>query len=207
MIFDIDELNLPFKTVLSNGEKSDNKQIGERLLSEAVMFSKPSPPEGLLLQDKHILYVQVFGAGRHLNGVILQPANPSLPASDFLSKIQPAIQHANSILPKHSRLVSELIIVAPPNKLFATTDKGTIKTKETLDKFEEEIESGYAALEDGGAGEEWAFEGSVANYSDLKRFVRSAVEGILGHEVPDSGDVFEHGESGHVLPCVRTWHN
>ncbi|KAF8525682.1 male sterility protein-domain-containing protein [Gautieria morchelliformis] len=163
-------------TVLSNGEKTDNKQIEE-----------------LLLADKRILYVQVFGAGCPMNGIVLQPRDNSISASDFLSQIQPTIEHANTIIPKHSRLVRELIIVAPSDKPFAISDKSTVKKKETLDRFQVEIEAAYKILDEGGGGEDWAFEGNVTDEKDLKRFVRSAIYQVLGEGVADDEDLFEHG--------------
>jgi hypothetical protein len=138
--------------------------------------------------------VQVFGAGRPLNGVILQPSDPFQSTTEFLSQIQPTIDHANSVLPRHSRLVPELIIVASQEKPFATTDKGTVKTKETLDRYENEITSGYAALEDGMEGGEWVFNGNVASPHDVKEYLRNAVNGLLGNNVPDTADLFEQGK-------------
>ncbi|KAF8492941.1 male sterility protein-domain-containing protein [Gautieria morchelliformis] len=163
-------------TVLSNGEKTDNKQIEE-----------------LLLADKRILYVQIFGAGRPMNGIVLQPRDNSISASDFLSQIQPTIEHTNTIIPKHSRLVRELIIVAPSDKPFALTDKSTVRKKETLDRFQVEIEAAYKILDEGGNGDDWAFEGSVTDENDLKKFVRSAINQVLGEGVADDEDLFEHG--------------
>ncbi|KAF8461661.1 hypothetical protein JB92DRAFT_3137078 [Gautieria morchelliformis] len=149
--------------------------------------------EELLLEDRRIHYVQVFGSGRPMNDVILQPRDSSISASEFLSQIQATIEHANALIPKHSRLVRELILVAPADKPFATTDKATVKKKETLDKFQLEIEAAYEIMEEGGNGEDWAFEGSVSDEKDVKRFVRSTIHQVLGKGVPDGEDLFEHG--------------
>jgi hypothetical protein len=130
-----------------------------------------------------------------MNGVILQRRDNSISASEFLSQIQPTIEHANDLIPKHSRLVRELILVAPADKPFATTDKATVKKKETLDRFQPEIEAAYEIMEEGGNGEDWTFEGSVTNEKDVKRFVRSAVQQVLGKRVPDDEDMFEHGKT------------
>lgn len=129
-----------------------------------------------------------------MNGVLLQRRDTSITVSDFLSQIQPIIDHANSVLPKHSRLIRELILVAPLDKPFATTDKGTVRRKETLDRFQQEIDIAYDMLEEGGSGEDWAFEGSVSNETDLKGFVRSTIQQVLGANVPDDEDLFEHGK-------------
>lgn len=152
-----------------------------------------SPLESLLLQNKHIRYVQVFGVGRPLNGVILQPSDLSQSASEFLSLIEPTINNANTTLPLHSRLVSELIIVASQNKPFAITDKSTVKTQETLDRYADEITRRYAMLEEGQEGT-WVFNGSVANLHDVKEFLRTTVRALLDTDVPDTADLFENGE-------------
>jgi hypothetical protein len=130
-----------------------------------------------------------------LNGIILQPRDNSISASDFLSQIQPTIEHANTIIPKHSRLVRELIIVAPSDKPFALSDKSTVRKKETLDRFQVEIEAAYKILEEGDGGEEWVFEGNVTDEKDLKKFLRSAIYQVLGEGVADDEDLFEHGNS------------
>ena len=101
-----------------------------------------------------------------MNSVILQPTDPSASIQDFLSQIQPTIQHANGILPKYSCLVPELIIVAPPARLFATTDKGTVRAKDTLDKFLGDIEDCYAMLADGQSATTWEFDGSASSEHD-----------------------------------------
>jgi hypothetical protein len=96
-----------------------------------------------LLQDKRILYVQVFGAKHPMNSVIIQPVHPSVMTSELLTQIQPSIDYAHEILLQHFRLLPELITVATPDRPVATTDKGTVKSKETLERFEQEIESAY----------------------------------------------------------------
>ena len=143
-----------------------------------------------MLRDNRIRYVQVFGTGWPMNGVILQPTDPSASIQDFLSQIQPMIQHVNSILPKYSHLVPELIIVAPPAHPFATTDKGTVRAKDTLEKFLGDIEDCYATLADGRLATTWEFDGSASSEHDVKTFLRGMVEKVLGHDIPDEGDLF-----------------
>ena len=179
--------------MLSNGEKTDNKQIGRCIYNSRKFYLTASFLEGLLLRDQNISHVQVFGAGRMLNGVILGPSNPLQSTPDFLSQIQPTIDHANSVLPHHSRLVPELIIVAQHDKPFATTDKGTVKAKETLSIFETEITNSYVTLEGGG---EWVFDGSVTNPHDIREFLRKAMKGLLDKDFADTADLFEQG--GHI---------
>jgi hypothetical protein len=137
-----------------------------------------------------------------MNGVVIQPADSSVPPSEFVAQIHPTIVHANSILPKHSRLLPELIIIAGPDRPFAMTEKGTFK-KETLDLFLDEIQSAYDALERNGEGMEWKFTGSIGEKNDTKIFVQSAVLSVLGKEISDDADFFEHGESAYSRDAYR----
>ncbi|KAF8501962.1 hypothetical protein BU17DRAFT_58804 [Hysterangium stoloniferum] len=164
-------------TVLSNGEKTDNRQI-----------------ENLLLQDPNIQHVVVFGAGRSLNGALIDPSsafNGDIPT--FLDTISPTITNANNIIPTHSRLLPELIIVARRDKPFALTEKGTIKRGVVMETYKAEIEAAYHRLEEGNLDSAWQFEGDLANVEDIRTYMRRVVLDVLGKVVPDTMDLFVYG--------------
>ncbi|KAF8588600.1 acetyl-CoA synthetase-like protein [Ramaria rubella] len=125
-------------TVLSTGAKTSNKQLTD-----------------LLLQDPRIHHVLVFGTSRPLNGVLIQlhddapnphshpNATTPLPPPLFTPSELAAL---NTRLPLWSRLVPELVLVAPPGRRFAVSDKRTVKRGETLAMWGEEIEEAYGRL-------------------------------------------------------------
>ncbi|KAJ3573323.1 hypothetical protein NP233_g2511 [Leucocoprinus birnbaumii] len=121
-------------TVLSNGEKTDNRQI-ELLMTECPLING----------------VIVFGAGRPLNGILVRPNTSSAPftsPSDFLDSIWPTIEYINTIIPSHSRILRQMVIVADlEKKPFVESDKGSIRTKDTLTLYDDEISAAYEALE------------------------------------------------------------
>ncbi|KAH7905379.1 hypothetical protein BJ138DRAFT_779746 [Hygrophoropsis aurantiaca] len=160
-------------TVLSNGEKTDNGQLESLITSNALV--------------RHAI---VFGEGRVQNGVIVLPSAPAWDVEDVLCNIWPTVEHANSIVPQHSRLVKGLVLVADASKRFALTDKSTIRRSETLSMYTVEIEAAYLRLQAG------AMSGNLPEADDrdgILSFIRKTVEDILGKPVADSVDLFESG--------------
>ncbi|OCH87211.1 acetyl-CoA synthetase-like protein [Obba rivulosa] len=159
-------------TVLNNGEKTDNGQLG------------------LISQSSLVQHAIVFGEGRFQNGIIVQPSGASWSPEKFLEAVWPTVVHANTVIPKHSRLVKELVLVADPNKKFVLSDKATVRRQETLRLYELEIEQAYDRLEQGtsthvlpAADDD---EGALA-------YIRRVVGELLGKDVQDDANLFDYG--------------
>jgi len=124
--------------------------------------------------------------------------------AEFLKEISPIISHTNTIIPSHSRLIPELIIVASPDKPFATTDKGTVRKGETLKLYEKEVENAYRTLENGVDHSrtivEWPFKGEFTDVDAVREFVKDVIRTVLRDklgtlvEPSDNDDIFEHGQ-------------
>lgn len=167
--------------VLSNGEKTDTKQI-----------------ENLLLKDPHISRVVVFGSGHFLNGVILEPAETGGTEFEFLNKIWPTVVHANEIVPKHSRLLREMVLVRSDVKPIVLTDKGSVKTNETLRLYSSEIEEAYSRLEiDSQAPVPVP---KTLDHAHLLVFVKTVVLEALGRNINERSNLFDNGaDSLHAI--------
>ncbi|EMD36404.1 hypothetical protein CERSUDRAFT_84555 [Gelatoporia subvermispora B] len=160
-------------TVLSNGEKTDNLQL-----------------ESLLTESPLVKYAIVFGEGRFQNGVIIQPSTSSWTYDAFMTSLRPIIEHVNSVIPKHSRLVKDLILIAPPWKPFILSDKATVRRHETLNQYEAEVEDAYAKLESGAGGE--PLPESDDNEGTLA-YIHKLVTRLVGKDVSHNADLFDHG--------------
>lgn len=145
--------------------------------------------------DLNIARVVVFGNGRFLPGVILEPAVAvaASDASEFIDVIWPTVERLNSLVPKHSRLLREMILIQNPSKLFVLTEKHSIKNKETLALYAEEIDLAYANLEGGS---------TVAvplpirfDYETVVVFVEAVVTKISGLKLARDANLFQHGAS------------
>ncbi|KAJ7457005.1 acetyl-CoA synthetase-like protein [Mycena latifolia] len=124
-------------TILSNGEKTDNKQL-----------------ENLLCASPFINAAIIFGTGRFLNGAIVCPPAPLAgepEAVAYLDTVWPhIIENVNTIIPQHSRLIRPLVLVVASAKLFVLTDKQSIKRNVTLNLYADQIEAAYRRVEEDG---------------------------------------------------------
>lgn len=143
----------------------------------------------MLLQNLHISSVIVFGGGKPFNGVLLVPREEVKvgQASTFIDNIWDTIEEANRLLPSHSRLIKEMILVADPHKPITKTDKGTIRVADTLALYSDEIEAAYTELES-----TRAIVPKQAN-STLRDQIREAVYRVAQRDIRDDEDVFLAG--------------
>ncbi|KAF9441936.1 acetyl-CoA synthetase-like protein [Macrolepiota fuliginosa MF-IS2] len=174
-------------TVLSNGEKTDNRQI-----------------ELLLMDDPLINGVVIFGTGRPLNGVLIckDPSAENLSAEEFIIAIRPTIERVNTIIPNHSRIIKQMLIVADAhNKPFMRTDKNTIKAKATLELYKGEIDAAYDSLE---AEAESEAVQDINGPEEIVEYVRGVVSKVAERPFGDNDDFFENGlDSLHAVQ-IRT---
>lgn len=163
---------------------------------ELIRFS-----EALLCSSPLVSHAVIFGAGRFLNGTILTPARPLVPyneetANAFLDEIWPhVVSNVNSVVPRHSRLVRPLVLVASPDKPFLFSDKGTIKGRASLAQYDEVIDAAYRFVESGDDGTEYGtpLPFDPFNGASVEAYVRKLVSDVLGHAVEPNKDLFTAG--------------
>ncbi|KAF8797717.1 acetyl-CoA synthetase-like protein [Phlegmacium glaucopus] len=176
-------------TVLSNGEKTDNRQL------EVALCASPLVSQAI-----------IFGTGRFLNGAILLPRSSlAYDSADsvatYLANVWPHIEHVNRIIPQHSRLIRPLVLVAKPDKPFLVSDKGTVKSKASLALYEEEINVAYIDLENG-ADMKMSF--NPRDRGSTKQFIGALISDALGHAVEVDDDVFIAGLDSLLATSVRS---
>ncbi|TFK61169.1 acetyl-CoA synthetase-like protein [Pluteus cervinus] len=159
-------------TVLSTGEKTDNVQI-----------------ENLLREDERITAVVVFGTGKAFNGVILGIAQPTVTLDD----LWPSIERVNAIIPHHSRLLRQMVILADLSRPIVRTDKGTIRPKATTDLYDEDISEAYRQMELGGNRPAQSQGTNGMSQEAMDAIVRETVQRVLSRRIMDSEDMFDQG--------------
>ena len=164
--------------------------------------------EVLLCASQYIYQAIVFGTGRFVNGVIVNPPAGLLKChgeedvNKYLDLIWPHIKnHVNETVPQHSRLLREMVLIARPDRPFLVSDKGTVKAKATLALYAEDVERAYETLELGidtsttipvhglplGAGNPEKLS------RDVCAFVETLVADIVGQKLGPKEDFFQHG--------------
>jgi hypothetical protein len=136
--------------------------------------------------------VVVFGSRRFLPGVILSPQDPS--NEGFIAQIWPIVEHVNSVVPKHARLLKEMVLVEQQNKPFLLTEKNTVKVKDTLDSYALEIEAAYATLDTGISSTALVRLPAHLDAENLLAYVEDVVRLVSGLNLSKDDNLFEHGQ-------------
>jgi acyl-CoA synthetase (AMP-forming)/AMP-acid ligase II len=110
----------------------------------------PLPIEGRIQQDPLVKEAVVFGVDRPLPGLLLFRAASAAGLSDdeFLDRVWPVIEDANSRAEGFSQISRDLVAVIPEDVDCPSTDKSSIKRTAVYREFADVIEAVYAKLED-----------------------------------------------------------
>ncbi|KAE9391849.1 acetyl-CoA synthetase-like protein [Gymnopus androsaceus JB14] len=169
--------------VLSNGEKTLSRPI------ESCIEAHP-----------HVTTAIVFGTGRTQNGVLVVPSADSAfdPADEvalaaFRNDIWEAVENANRNSPSHSQIWKEMILVTTPGKDLPRTDKGSVRRKEAISLYSEEIDNIYLLVASfTSTGDLLVLPPTLDSESLVPFFARLVCE-ALGKSVADDQDVFATG--------------
>jgi hypothetical protein len=180
--------------VLSNGEKTDKKQLGRNSLQAYVLSSEFYLLELFMLNHapkiKHLI---VFGSGRSQNGLLISPAEPVGSHQEFINEIWPTIEEMNKVIPSHSRVVKELVLLEDALLPFSTTDKGTVREGPTLQDYEQQIEKAYLDAE---TMQQDVKLPTRFEQSDIMAYLQESVRSLLPETtLTDDADLFENGKS------------
>lgn len=161
----------------------------------------PIPIEGRIRQEGLVKEAVVFGDGKSLPGVLIIKAGSAseLPDADFLERIWPAVEDANSRAESFSRIPKELIVVLPADVSYAKTDKGTFIRAQVYLQFKDLIEAAYISFE--GESDE---TGTVAlPLPELEIYLLQKFRENLGIELSATDDFFALGIDS--LQCMKMW--
>ena len=173
--------------------------------------------EELLCLSRDICHALIFGTGQFVNGAIIEPPTSTLTdssdtvAKKYLDAVWPHIEgHVNSIVPRHSRLLRDMVIVARPDRPFPISDKGTVKTKDTLALYKDDIQRAYDVLNTGAAASSpasapprLAVSDTAATEVHMLDLVQNLVRDALGRTLAPTEDFFRHGLDSHSATRVR----
>lgn len=113
---------------------------------------------------------------------------------EFFNEIWPTIEEMNKIIPSHSRVVKELVIIEDAQSPFALTDKGTVREKITLNLYEEKIEKAYEEMESRQRSSDVPLPETFGR-EEISSFLRRSLLSLLPDiNISDKDDLFEHGK-------------
>lgn len=142
----------------------------------------------------------MFGTGRLINGALIDPTPEAYLThgpSAYLDRLwRHIIQNVNNVVPQHSRLLRALIIIVDEEKPLLITDKGTVKSKASIELYAAEIDAAYRALEEGDSSEGGLstvplFE--PGNAKSLESCLLTLLNDVLGTQLGVDDDFFAGG--------------
>lgn len=111
----------------------------------------PIPIEGHIRQHELVHEVAVFGVQKTVPGAMIFRSEYAAALSDeeFLSRIWPQIEEANSEAETFSHIPRDLVVVMPSGTVYPRTDKGTIIRTQLYEQFASTIDAAYERFESG----------------------------------------------------------
>lgn len=161
----------------------------------------PIPMEGRIRQEGLVKEAIVFGDGKSLPGILIVKADVASHLSnvDFLERIWPAVEDANSRAESFSRIPKELIVILPADVAYAKTDKGTFIRAQVYAQFKDQIETAYANFESGDDE-----VGTVAlPLPELETYLLQRFREHLDVQLSATDDFFALGIDS--LQCMKMW--
>ena len=152
----------------------------------------PIPFEHIVRQNPYVSEAIVFGAGRHMPGLIIiaSSAGNDLSPPELKEKIGPTLTSANAQSDRYAQISPEMIMILPMGTNYRKTDKGTVIRYAFYEKFKDLIASMYQ--NEHGIGQ----DGLVLDEDELCPWLRNKVLSILdirNHEISDHDDFFSLG--------------
>lgn len=159
----------------------------------------PISIEGRIRQEEFVKEAVVFGEGRSYPGVLVVRSDSVAHLSDeeFLDRIWPAVESANSRAETFSRIPRELVVVLPADAEYPKTDKGTFIRVPTYKKFEDKIEAAYDTFENEKGGS-LDLSGQALEEHLLRRLKER-----LGVDLSADADFFASGVDS--LQSIQMW--
>lgn len=149
----------------------------------------PLPIEGRIQQDPLVREAVVFGIDRPVPGLLLFKAENARELNDeeFLDRVWPAIEDANSRAEGFSQISREMVVVLGTDVECPTTDKSSIKRAQVYREFKGLIDGVYERLESSQEGT------LVLVGEELEQWLMAAFEKLGVHLKDREDDFFSAG--------------
>ncbi|KAL6230386.1 hypothetical protein BDW75DRAFT_244866 [Aspergillus navahoensis] len=145
----------------------------------------PLPIEGTIKQSALIDDAVVVGTNRSVPGLLVfrSEAAKEIPDEEFLERIWPTVEEANSRAEQFSQISRDMICVLPGGAARPQTDKGSIIRAQVYAQYADIIEGLYTSLE----GSDGTLEMSRP---DTETYLLKLCQNELGLSIPDTDTEF-----------------
>ena len=124
-------------------------RLDDRIIMTTGEKVLPLSIEGRVRQDALVKEAVVFGIGKPYLGLLVFRASnsESLTDDEYLDRVWPAIQDANSRAEEYSRIRRDAVVLIPASIDCPSTDKASVQRARVYQKFARLIENAYTRLE------------------------------------------------------------
>jgi hypothetical protein len=149
----------------------------------------PLPIEGRIQQDRLVREAVVFGIDRPVPGLLLFRAESAkgLSNEEFLDRVWPAIDDANTRAEGFSQISREMVVVLREDVECPTKDKSSIKRAQVYRDFRDVIDGVYERLESSQEGT------LVLDSEELEMWIMESFEKLGTHLTDTNEDFFTAG--------------
>lgn len=114
----------------------------------------PIPVEGRIRQSELVKEAAMMGVGRAAPGLLVFRSGnaAALSPSEFVDRIWPLVESANSLAETFGRIPKDLIVVMPAEAEYPRTDKGTFIRAQLYEQYSTTIDMAYHNFENEEAG-------------------------------------------------------
>ncbi|EJD52051.1 acetyl-CoA synthetase-like protein [Auricularia subglabra TFB-10046 SS5] len=175
-------------------DRDDNQLV--LVTGETVLVAQL---ENTIRQCPQVKQVAVFGHGRPQLGLLVEPRDALHCAGggsvEFRNLLRPYVLQANALVPPHSQIPTDLIVVTGPGTTIPVSAKGTVPRALVVKMFAQQIEAAYRNAED---TRSQFSPPPTWTRDDIQDFVTRTVHGIVSGLVSDAAldqdeDLFRQG--------------
>ncbi|KAK4174324.1 hypothetical protein QBC36DRAFT_243638 [Triangularia setosa] len=156
----------------------------------------PRTLEDLLTADANVKTAVCVGQGRFEMAVLVEPSPSATIDLEVLREhIWEVVLEANETLDAHARVSSKQAIIFVTNgKTVPRSDKGSVMRRETAERFKDEIDEAYQAIEAEVSNE----DGATFDLENVQDILRRLLQGVVGpsfhvETLGNHDDFFERG--------------
>lgn len=182
-----------------------HSRVDDMIVLSSSHKIRPSHME-LIIQGNSLLSgALIVGQGKPAPLLILEPrvgAYDGCSSDHFIDRVWATVKAANEIAPTYAHIARHHIIIAPTERPFARTPKGSIVRKVVVNEYAVEIEAAFAGEPSHVTSNGATLGRGIDDYllQSVKTFVREQIEDHLpGVSLWDTDNIFVHG-----LDSLRT---
>ncbi|KAJ7128068.1 hypothetical protein C8R46DRAFT_1017532 [Mycena filopes] len=178
-------------------------RIDDQIMHSNGEKTNPCPLEQIIARNPLVKSAVLFGRSKPHVGILIQPFERVVNLELFRESIWHSIEEANKFAPAHSRVFKNMMILSNDSKPIQMTPKGTLRRRDTLEDYAQEIEAAYTDFDkEPSSRYTVGFLREISAEATLE-IVRGHVHANIRSDISDDEDIFEAGGDSLLAARIR----